>query len=109
MISSLFRYLRKGAARQAGDMHLLSTGDLLPVLQHLSKLPNSFAASFWRGAARLTHSIFAHGFLSVVTFLICENPDHLVLLVTACCPFSAMGKGPGFLMSVFIQVTSQAE
>lgn len=107
MISSLFRHLRKGAARQAGDAHFLSTGHLLPVLQHLSKFLNGFAASFWRGAARLTHSI-THGFLSVVTFLICENPEYLVLLVTAFCLFFAMDKVPGFLMSVFTQVTSQA-
>lgn len=57
-------------------MYFLSTGHLLSVHQRLSKLPNNFAAPFWRGAATLTHSIFACGFLSVVTFLICKNPDH---------------------------------
>lgn len=89
-------------------MHFLSTEDLLPVLQHLSNLHNNFPASFWRRAARLAHGIFACGFLSVVTFLICGNPDHLVLLVTAFCPFSTMDKGTGFPMSAFIHVTSKA-
>lgn len=44
---------------QEGDSkanaHILSTEDLLLVLQNLSKLPNSSGASFWTGAAGLTH------------------------------------------------------
>jgi len=108
VISSLFQHLRKGAARQAGEIHFLSPGDHTPVLQHLSKLPNSSAASIQRRTARLTHSIFAGGFLSVVIFLFCENPDNLILLVTAFWSFSATGTASGFLMSAFIQATSQA-
>lgn len=53
------------------------------------------AAPKGRCSARLIHSIFARGFLSVVTFLICGNPNHLVLFVTVSCPFSATDKAPG--------------
>lgn len=91
---------------KAGGRCALSTGDLLLVLQNLSKLLNRSGASFSRLLG--SQSIFAHGFLSVVMFLLCENPHHLILLVTVFCPSSVMDTDPGFLMSTLIQPLHKA-
>lgn len=102
MISSLFRYPGKRSAIQTGDMYSPSTGELLSVLQLSQSSPTPFGEGLLG-----SYTVPLPVALSVVTFLISENTDHLVLLMTAFCRSSATEKVLGLLMSAFL-LTSEA-